>query len=301
VVCRQGSGITRLLTLLLIGGLIAAGCASAAGPATTQPATTTTPPTTTTSRAPLDTATTSQQQTTTTATSLEIDAEILAPEGEGPFPAVVLVHGGGWVAGAPSVIRSLARRLTEEGFLTVNTAYSLSSSESPGFPAALDDISCSVRVAQEHEDGDGTVTLIGHSAGAHLSAVVALTGDRYGAGCGALGSGLPDRLVGLAGPYDVDRLGILMLPFFGGGPQVEPDAWFAGNPMNLAHENPDLMSLLLHGDSDGIVEPSFTFDFGAALTGAGSEALVEIVEGADHTDLYDPDVVGDLIVTWLLR
>ncbi len=223
------------------------------------------------------------------------------PEGEAPFPAVVLVHGGGWVAGTPSTMRSLAKRLTEEGFLTVNTAYARSSGDSPGFPAALDDISCAVRVAQTHESSNGTVALIGHSAGAHLSAVVALTGDQYGAGCAVAGSGLPDKLVGLAGPYDVDRLGILLLPFFGGGPQVEPDAWFAGNPMNLAAENPELTSLLMHGDQDGIVEQSFTFDFEAALADAGSEVLVEIVEGADHDDIRDPDVVGDLIVTWLLR
>ena len=224
----------------------------------------------------------------------------MVPEGVGPFPAVVLVHGGGWVAGTPSIMRPLAGHLTSAGFLTVNAAYALSDRQ-PGFPNALHDIACAIRFASSHPDSDGTVFVIGHSAGAHLSALVALTGDRYGLNCPFPGSGLPDKLVGLAGPYDVNQLGILMLPFFGGGPVVESDAWFAGNPMNLVAENPGLVSLLMHGDSDGVVDTTFTLHFGDALADTGSEVLVEIIEGANHEDLRDPDIVGDLIATWLLR
>ncbi len=222
------------------------------------------------------------------------------PDGDGPFPAVVLVHGGGWIAGDPSIMRDLAVFLTDEGYLTVNTDYTLSDGQ-PGFPAAIDDIACAVRLAQSHPRSDGSVALLGHSAGAHLSAVVALTGDQYGLSCPHEGSGVPDKLVGLAGPYDVDRLGILMLPFFGGGPQAEPDAWFAGNPHNLVDRNTDIASLLMHGDQDGFVAINFTFNFGTALTDAGGDVLVEVVEGANHNQLRDSDLVGDLIATWLLR
>ena len=224
----------------------------------------------------------------------------MVPEGVGPFPAVVLVHGGGWVAGTPSLMRPLAGHLTSAGFLTVNASYALSDRQ-PGFPNALHDIACAVRVASSHPDSDGTVALLGHSAGAHLSALVALTGDRYGLNCPFPGSAALDKFVGLAGPYDVNQLGILMLPFFGGGPAVESDAWFAGNPINLVAENTALVSLLIHGDSDGVVEPKFTWQFEDALAEVGSEVLVEIVEGADHADLREPGIVGDLIVAWLLR
>ena len=258
----------------------------------------TSPPTTTATSVP--TITTADPTTTTSAYEPRSQPEVMVPEGVGPFPAVVLVHGGGWVAGTPSIMRPLAGHLTSAGFLTVNAAYALSDRQ-PGFPNALHDIACAIRFASSHPDSDGTVVVVGHSAGAHLSAVVALTGDRYGPNCPFPGSGLPDKLVGLAGPYDVKQLGPLMMPFFGGGPAVESDAWFAGNPMNLVAENPSLVSLLMHGDSDGIVEPRFTFDFEAAMDEAGSEVLVEIVEGADHQDLRDPAIVGDLIVTWLLR
>jgi hypothetical protein len=90
-----------------------------------------------------------------------------------------------------------------------------------------------------------------------------------------------------------------MLPFFGAGPAEDPEAWVAGNPLRLVDENPDLDSLLMYGDADGLIDSSFTFDFADALEGAGSEALVEGVEGARHNDMYAPRFVGDLIATWL--
>ena len=51
---------------------------------------------------------------------------------------------------------------------------------------------------------------------------------------------IPDRLVGLAGPYDVARVGPLMYPFFGVPPNEDPELWQAGNPLNLVANNPDL-------------------------------------------------------------
>jgi alpha-beta hydrolase superfamily lysophospholipase len=105
----------------------------------------------------------------------------------------------------------------------------------------------------------------------------------------------------MAGPYDVTRLGALILPFFGVSPSEDPDLWVAGNPLLQAARNPDLDSLLLHAGNDGLVDLDFADDFAAALSAAGSEVLVEVVEGARHGDLQDPDVVGDLVAAWLAR
>jgi len=112
---------------------------------------------------------------------------------------------------------------------------------------------------------------------------------------------IPDRLVGLAGPYDVSRLGPLILPFFGVRPNENPEMWQAGNPLNQVANNPHLASLIMHGEDDSLIDLSFATDFAEALTGAGSEAVVEVVEGARHNEMHDPDVVGDLIVAWLER
>lgn len=293
----------RLAALLAASALLAGAC----GDGETQSAATTPTAEPPTSRLPATTTSTSTTtppavgQPATTERPPDIGAEVKVPEGEGPFPAVVLVHGGGWVGGSPALMSGLAAHLNAEGFLTVNARYHLAASRSPGFPDALHDIACTVRYAAAHPRSDGSVAVVGFSAGAHLGAVVALTGDRYGEGCPVAGSGLPSRFVGLAGPYDVSRLGFAAVPFFGGGPEAEPDAWMAGNPQLLTDANPGLVSLLLLAENDGFVDATYAVAFAEALLASGSEVLVEVVEGARHTDLQDPHLVGDLIVTWMER
>jgi acetyl esterase/lipase len=226
--------------------------------------------------------------------------QVRVPDGDGPFPALVLVHGGGWVAGAPSLMSDLARFLTAEGYLTVNTSYTLSNGVA-GYPVAVDDVACAVRHAATHPDSNGTVAVVGFSAGAHIGALAALDDGSYGGPCSLRDPVIPDRFVGLAGPYDVSRVGPLVVPFFGVRPADSPGLWVAGNPLRQTARNTDLSSLLLHGENDSLLDLAFATDFAAALTDAGSEALVEVVEGARHGDLQDPDVVGDLIAAWLAR
>ena len=286
----------RSLAALLIVLAVTA-CASEDGASSTT--STSSSPTTT---IPATTSTGLPMTTTTTGDLFgEIDADITVPGGTGPFPAVVLVHGGSWVTGAPGLIAPLADHLTDNGFLTVNTRYTLATFDRAGFPDAVEDVACAVRYAATHPDSDGTVTVIGHSAGAHLGALVSLVGDLYPGDCPYDGSGVPERFVGLAGPYDVSRLGIAVAGFFGGAPDRVPDLWEAGNPMNFFEENPELDALIMYGELDGIVVDSFAVDFHEALVAAGASSFLERVEGARHNDMHDPDLVGDLIVTWLER
>ena len=285
----------------MVTALAAVSCSATPGSTSIPTTTATTVEATTSTTIPSSSTTTTELATTTSTANLpDVDLEVLVPDGEGPFPAAVLVHGGGWIGGSPLLMSALARFLTAEGYLTVNTSYTLSINR-VGYPAAVDDVACAVRYAAAHPDGDGTVVAIGHSAGAHLSALVALDNGLYGGDCPLVEPVVLDRLVGLAGPYDVARVGPLLLPFFGAGPTEIPDVWQTGNPLRQAGNNPGLSSLLLHGEEDVLVDLSFATDFADALTAAGSEALVEIVAGASHNDLQNPDVVGDLIITWLER
>lgn len=288
--------LRRLAALLAL--LIVTACSAEESPVTT-----TTTPAPSESTTTTLTATTSfpDSPTTTDDDTEPIDAEVMVPDGQGPFPAVVLVHGGGWVAGAPMLMAPLARHLTENGFLTVNAAYTLASRDRPGYPAAVEDVACAVRFAALHPDSNGTVAVIGHSAGAHIGALVSLVGDRYRGDCPFGGPGLPNLFVGLAGPYDVTRLGIAVAGFFGGPPDRLPEVWEAGNPINFAAENSDLDTLIMYGEADGIVVDGFAIDFHNALVDAGVDSLLEQIPGARHNDVHNPTLVGDLIVTWLER
>lgn len=250
------------------------------------PTTTTLPTTTTTGVDP------------TTPETLVAGTEVLVPDGTGPFPAIVLVHGGGWIVGSPESMRDLAAYFTDLGFLTVNTAYHLSI-RSPGFPLAVDDVACAVAFAASHPSSNGDVTLIGHSAGAHIAAVAAFDPGAHDDDCAVPDMGAADRLVGLAGPYDVDRLGGLMVPFFGVEQDADPELWESGNPLALIGLRPGVEVLLIHGTADQVVPADFSEGFALDLQAGGVEVTLEVLEGVDHAGARSPSIVGDLIAGWI--
>lgn len=283
--------------------LLLAGCT---GAPTAMPEPTAPPPSaavtsrpTTTSSTTTSTTSTLPTTTTTTVTLPDLDAEVSEPSGEGPHPAVVLVHGGSWVAGSPASLRALADHLVANGYLVVNTRYRLATLRSPGFPQALHDVACAVRYAALHPQSDGSVALVGHSAGAHLAAVVALTGDTYGDGCPVEAPAKADRLVGLAGPYDITRVGLLAAPFFGVTLTDDPDVWALGNPLDLVDSAGDMSVLVVHGQADAIVGLEFAEGFAQALEEAGIPVRIETATAATHMDVADPEFVGETVLEWL--
>ncbi|MGF1616282.1 MAG: alpha/beta hydrolase [Acidimicrobiia bacterium] len=288
----------RLAALLISAALLAA-CSGSGDDTTTDGAatslattTTAAPPTSTTVE---DTSTTSPTATTTTSPT---DTGVGIPEGDGTFPAVVLVHGGGWVVGSPATMIALADYFNLRGYLTVNTAYRLSIN-SPGFPGAVEDVSCAVARAGSHPKSNGEVTIIGHSAGAHIGAIVALAADSFDDRCAPPDSGSPARFVGLAGPYDIERVGGIVVAFFGVDQEVDPGLWASGNPMNLVGDDTDLEVLLIHGDADGLVPVDFSELFATNLEAGGVPVELAILPGINHSRVTLPQVVGDLIVDWI--
>ncbi len=102
-------------------------------------------------------------------------ADIAVPKGAGPFPVLVYLHGGGWVAGSPRTHRKLALRFAEAGYLVVNADYRMAP-EHP-FPTPFEDCVAAVKWAAKEAGrfgGDATRLAVGgDSAGGNLSAAVA--------------------------------------------------------------------------------------------------------------------------------
>lgn len=218
------------------------------------------------------------------------------PPGVEPVgPVVVLVHGGAWVGGSPALLDGWADALAAEGAVVFNASYALLAPPVGGYPSSVDDVACAVRFARAeaaaYTDSDELI-LVGHSAGAHLGAVVSLDPAPWGGDCAYPPAAPPDRLVGLAGIYDVKTISILLLVFtrfVGGTVTAEPERWAALNPVELAAGQDGLDVVLVTGAEDDLVPPSQAQAFLAALPN-GAE-LVEVA-AADHNDLQDPDVVG---------
>jgi acetyl esterase/lipase len=220
-----------------------------------------------------------------------------APDERGPWPVVVTVHGGGWYIGDRLSMGLLADGLAARDAVVFNTSYR-TVSEGGSFPSTVDEIACAVSYARAHAAEYTTtperVVIVGHSAGAHLAAVVATAPGEFGGACGA--PSVVDGFVGLAGPYDISRFSGLLLPFFGVSILEDPETWSAGNPLDRAATAPDIPYLLLHGDLDELVPVGFSEDFAEALEQEGLDVTFEVIPGADHGVLNAPVVVADRII-----
>ncbi len=111
--------------------------------------------------------------------SLTLDASI--PEGPGPFPAVIIVHGGGWRNGdKQTFVKPLFEPLTKAGFAWFTINYRLAPAYR--FPAPVEDVENAIRYVQSHAREYKVdlkrLALTGESAGGHL---VSFVGARDGA------------------------------------------------------------------------------------------------------------------------
>jgi acetyl esterase len=105
----------------------------------------------------------------------DLPARVYRPDGAGPLPTVVLLHGGGWVIGDIETHDNTARQIARDAdAVVVSVGYRLAP-EAP-FPAAVEDAIAATRWVAEHVaelGGDDRVAVAGDSAGGNLAAVVA--------------------------------------------------------------------------------------------------------------------------------
>lgn len=217
-----------------------------------------------------------------------------------PATVVVLVPGGGWASADPAGLVPLAQWLADRGAVVSTTTYRTAADEAY-FPTPAQDVACAMArtVALTRAAGVevGEVVLVGHSAGAQLAALVGLTGTRFAVGC----SDDPvaaDRVVGLAGPYDVVAAASYATNLF--GPDLpDPADWAAGDPGTYAAERPDLPVLLVHGREDPTVPVAATTAFARQLEAGGHDVTVAYLDGVDHVGVIGATVAGPVVADWL--
>lgn len=211
----------------------------------------------------------------------EQEADLLLPDGAGPHPVAVLLHGGFWRARfTRSTLAALAVDLADRGWATWNVEYRRVGNGG-GIPATVDD----VRAAIEALPGvdapldPARLLLIGHSAGGQLALCVAAMESVA-------------AVVSLAGVCDLrsaadERIGQdAVREFMAGGPDERSDAYAIADPMGLLPSG--IRVLLVHGDIDDRVPVEQSRGYARAARAAGDECELLELPGVDHFALIDP-------------
>jgi len=184
-------------------------------------------------------------------------------DGQGPFPAVVCIHGGGFRAGKREGYDKLLLTLAQHGYVAITVTYRLAPAYP--FPAAIHDCKAAVRwlranAAKYHVDPTRIGTM-GGSAGGHLAQFLGVTaGVPQFEGEGNLEqSSAVSCVVNFFGPSDftksydksVDAKEVLPL-FFGGDLSTKRKEHIIGSPLYWVTPNA-APTLCLHGTADEYV------------------------------------------------
>lgn len=195
---------------------------------------------------------------------------------QGPLPVVVFVHGGSWMSGDKRLYRWVGQALAQQGFVAVLANYGLM--PTVRFPDFANDVAAAVAYAHAHAGewgGDPSrLFLMGHSAGAHLTALVTYD-SRYLARHGLTPANIAGY-IGLSGPYDFQLNTPLLRGTFAGPAEREYDA----QPVHFATASAP-PSLLVMGRDDTTVNPQNTRSLGARLREVGASVEELWVDG-DH-------------------
>jgi acetyl esterase len=212
---------------------------------------------------------------------LLFDAQI--PDGAGPFPAAILVHGGGWIRGdRRTEMEPLFQPLTRARIAWFSIDYRLAK-DPISFGVAIRDVEAAVEFLVEHAAeyniDPAHIALVGESAGGHLAAMAALKPD------------LPVKtVVALYAPTNLASLfqNVGLIP---DAVRENINSGFWGNiivarlsqlsPVDHLHRNMPPF-LLIHGTHDPLVPFQQSRDMCARMKALGNTCEVYPVDGGGH-------------------
>jgi acetyl esterase/lipase len=188
-------------------------------------------------------------------------ADVYVPPGEGPFPGILMVHGGAWVSGDKWHMARHAQEAARSGYTVATITYRLAPVHK--FPAQIEDCKEAVRWfrknAAPYKLDPERLAGYGYSAGAHLACLLGTTDKLQELeGRDVPGDAPSTRLQAIVAggaPCDFGYLPRRAASFaflFGGTPAEKPDLYKLGSPVNFVSAD-DPPTFLFHGTTDNLV------------------------------------------------
>src|SRR5215467_10332817 len=223
-------------------------------------------------------------------------ARLYRPEGQGPFPAVLEVHGGAWTAGDRFNNVAIAERLADRGIVVLSIDFRMP--PAARYPETVADVNFGIRFLKANAERFSTraelVGGLGTSSGGHLLLLNALRprDPRYTA--------LP-----LAGAEASLAFAVVCWPVAdplaryravrerGNDRLVEAHHQFWPSEEAMAEGSPQLIleraeavetppALIMQGTADDNLTPDMAVNFAAAYTKAGGSIGFHRFEGEPH-------------------
>lgn len=211
--------------------------------------------------------------------------------GNGPWPALAFIHGGGWAGGNKDQLQGVIREAAQRGFVAVSIGYRLAPESL--FPAQIEDVKCAIRWMRAHSqelkiDPD-RIGAIGFSAGAHLAMMLGVMDKEdglEGEGGWSDQSSKVQAVVSYFGPTDLlgeyPEVSQNIVKNFIGGTKAEKKAEYSRASPVAYVTSRDAPMLLFQGTDDNLVPYEQAFFMAKALTAANVPGRVELLLGAKH-------------------
>lgn len=234
--------------------------------------------------------------------------ELYLPNHPGPYPPVILIHGGYWRARYDlTLMRSLGEDLAARGSAAWNIEYRRVGDAGGGWPGTMLDVARAtdyLRVLSPQYSLDLTrVVPIGHSAGGHLALWLAAR-SRIPADSPLAGSSIATRgnepptplplagAISLAGVVDLEMAWKLQLSnsavveLLGHTLPNAPERYKAASPAALLPLG--VPQVLIHGTRDSSVPIEVSRTYFTKAKALGDPVTYIELEGIDHFDVINP-------------
>lgn len=240
------------------------------------------------------------------------DLDVYLPAtGEGPFPTILAIHGGGFKYRTKDMYRQIANHLTELGYAVVSTNYRLTQKAS--YPAQVEDVFCALAWVHANNSTYGfdpeNIFVMGGSAGGYLAAMVG-TVDSPGIFLENCPHSLQDNdwvqgMVIFYGLYDftsldgynVNEIVGSLEPFWGAEyDEIPPETLAEMSPMSWV-DGSEPATLLIHGTADESVPSWMSEEFATALADADVKVdllLLDAEHGFELKPLSSPEMTQSL-------
>lgn len=233
--------------------------------------------------------------------TLKLDVHV--PDGPGPFPTAILVHGGGWTGGSKQeFITYIFEPLSKANFVWFSIDYRLAPHHK--WPACAEDVEAAIQWvfahASEYKVDTKKVAIIGESAGGHLASYAGIKTKQKLAAM-VLFYGVHDFI---SRAFQYSRIDPSIASLFGVGTLNADTAVLLREASPYTHVRAGLPpTLMIHGVADSAVPYAQSVDMCSKLRSKGNSCELYSVNGPHGMDRWemDPTLQGykQKLIDWL--